>query len=196
MTPTLAPTPSPTPTPTPVPTPTPLPPVTEDQLMAACDGTPIPGAAKYVSGVHPLIIVYDSNFSGSGAPEWAIDKDPYYNYPINAQWYQGLWTGPIQLVVCVPAEKPVKVSSCGNYKRDSDGKVGAVITYKYGETVRVVVAATGKVLQSTTIYGSSPSCAKSFPDPGASPPWRVYGSDPSDATINKYATTVSTQKVK
>lgn len=209
--PSLAPTPTPSPsliplatpssTPLPVcyphcneaPTPTPLPPVTEDQLVAACTGVPIPGAAKYVSGVHPLVVVAATDSS------WELDgwaDNLAYTYPINNQWWGDLWTGPIQLVVCVEAQKAVKVSSCGNYKRDSDGKVGAVVRYKYSETIRVVVAQTGKALQSTTAYGTIPSCAKSFPDPGANPPWRVYGNDVESSKINNYVKSVSTQKVK
>lgn len=40
------------------------------------------------------------------------------------------------------------------------------------------------------------ACSKSLPDPGSNPPWRIYGDDPSNSTINRYAVAVSTQSTK
>jgi hypothetical protein len=198
MVPTIEPTSTPTmvptiePTPTPIPTATPPPPVTEDQLAAACAGTPIPGAAAYSGSLHPLVVNYVD-----AAGDWVVEMYKFsYFYPINAKWYDGTWPGAIQLVLCVPAEKAVKVGSCGRYKRAGDGKVGEVIRYKESVTVRVVVALTGRTLQSKTFYGTVPACSKSLPDPGTNPPWRIYGNDPSHSAINKYAVAVSTQSTR
>jgi hypothetical protein len=85
----------------------------------------------------------------------------------------------------------VKVGSCGYYSRRSDGKNGQVIRYRNAEVVRVVVARTGKTVQSKTVYGSTPTCSDTLDDPGGSPPWRIYGDDVDDTAINKFATTVS-----
>lgn len=166
-TPAATPGPTATPPPTPLPTPTPPPPVTEDQLAAACAGTPIPGAAAYSGSLHPLVVNYVD-----AAGDWAVDNDKYADsfYPINAKWHDETWPGAIQLVLCVPSDKDVKVGSCGTYKRASDGRVGQVIRYRESITVRVVVALTGKTLQSKTFYGNVPACSKSLPDPGSNPP--------------------------
>ena len=158
-------------------------PLTERELKAACNGTRIPRAAKYAGTVHPLVVVFGG----------AVSAD---DFAINAKWGSGTWPGEIQLIVCVGPQKHVNLGSCGTYIRKSDGRVGQVIRYRHAQVVRVVVARTGKTLQSKTFYGSTPTCAKSLPDPGTSPPWRFYGNNVSDNAINKYATSVSRQKVK
>jgi hypothetical protein len=183
--PTIEPTPSPTPVPTPTPTPTPTPPVTRLELERACraTGVPIPEAAKYAGSVHPLVVLDEGSLE---------DKGAQYTFPINAKWYNDDWPGPIQLVVCVK-EHDVRVGSCGTYKRESDGTVGEFIQYQATEVVRVVVARTGKTLQSNTFYGSIPSCSDQFVGSYGDPPWGIYG-DPVDyAGINKYVTAVSKQ---
>jgi len=194
--PTATPTPVPTPVPTPTPKPTPQPTlalrVTEDDLMAACTGTPIPHAAKYAGTVHPLAVV--------GRGQWYREPSVSYGdggYDINIKWIDDLWVSPIQLVVCVDDAKSVKVGSCGSYTRASDGAVGQIIRYKYTQKVRVVVARTGKELQYKTLAGSTPQCAANLSIPASGPPpWKYYGDYPSVAAINSYATSVSTQKVK
>ena len=184
-------TPTPRPTPTATPTPTPAPLVTEDELAAACKGTPIPRAARYAGTIHPLVVVaYEPDEA------WVVDSSTS-SYDINARWDDGLWPGPIQLVVCVDGAKTVKVGTCGSYKRFSDGEVGQIIRYRYTTKVRVVVATTGKDLQYRTFAGTTPQCASSLSLPGSGPPpWVMYGDGVSDDVINAYATSVSTQKVK
>ena len=181
------------PTLTPVPTATPPPPVTEEQLGAACAGTPIPGAAAYSGSLHPLVVDFADAVGG-----WVVDNNrgADYYYPINAKWDDQTWPGAVQLVLCVPPDKGVKVGSCGRYKRAGDGRVGQVIRDKESITVRVVVALTGKTLQSRTFYGNVPACSKSLPDPGTNPPWRISGNDPANSTINTFAVAVSTQPKK
>ena len=65
--------------------------------------------------------------------------------------------------------------------------------------IRVVVAATAKTLQSTTLYGSAPGCYSSkysSLDLSKVALEDVLGSTIKDSQINKYATAVSKQKVK
>ena len=188
--PTPKPTPVPTPSPTPVPTPSPVPTVTTQELRFACSkGTPIPATAKYAGTVHPLVVVYHDDKA------WILDNDVY---DINAKWYGDDWPGPIQLVVCDSLQKAVRVGSCGSYKRKSDGVVGQIVRYRYTEVVRVVIARTGKTLQSKTYYGSTPACKSTLSIPASGPPpWKIFGDDvDAVAAINKYATAVSKQKVQ
>ncbi len=168
----------------PTPTLTPALPVTEDELLAACEGKPIPHAAKYGGSVHPLVVV----------DAWGeIDPDLY---DINAKWADDLWPSPIQLVLCVDDSTTVKVGSCGTYTRRSDGAAGQIIRYRDSVKVRVVVAATGKDTGYKTFAGSTPQCLASVSLPASGPPpWEMYGDDVSSDAINAYATAVS-KKVK
>lgn len=176
----------PTPSATPEPTPTP-----DKELAAACEGTPIPWAARYAGTLHPLVVVAHG-WDG----DWAVESSPH-RYEINAKWRNGLWPGPIQLVACVDDAKTVKVGTCGSYTRASDGEVGQIIRYRYTAKVRVVVARTGKDLQYKTFAGTTPECAASLSLPASGPPpWGMYGDDVSDDAINTYVTSVSTQNVK
>jgi hypothetical protein len=178
-------TPTPSPTPTREPTPVPLPPITEDELVAACKGKPIPHAAKYAGTVHPLVVVHE---------RWGIDSD----YAINAKWRDSVWPGRIQLVVCHPdVAEEVKVGSCGTYTRKSDGVKGEIVRYKYTERIRVIVARTGKQTGYTTLSGTIPTCEASLSIPASGPPpWDYYGDYPSVDAVNKFATAVSRQKVE
>jgi hypothetical protein len=189
--PTPTPTPVPTPTPTPVPTPTPPPPVTEHELAAVCaKGTPILGAAKYAGTVHPLVVLY------RGDTAWTLDSG---TYDINTRWDSYDWPGPIQLVVCVSPEQQVLLESCGMYSRASDGAQGEIDLYRNFKLVRVIVAKTGKTLQSKTFYGDTPTCATSISgvdNPDDSPPWILSGTYADTDQINSYATAVSKQKVQ
>ena len=178
----------PTPTPTPEPTPTPDP---EQVLVAACYGTPVPWAAPYAGKTHPLVVV-DTGLDGI-----------FMSSAINKKWRDGKWTSSIQLVVCAPSgdEARVKVGSCGKNWRRTDGVKGELVRYRYKSRIRVVVAATGKTLQSKTLYGSVPPCGGSKSkysslDLSVKPPWKIFGFEVTDKAINKYATAVSTQKVK
>jgi hypothetical protein len=167
--------------PTPVPTPSPMPVATAAELASACVRTPIPSAAGYAGAVHPLVVV-DS---------WG-DIDTTW-YDINAKWLGDEWPGPIQLVVCVHPEREVKVGSCGRYRRVSDGKVGQVIRYREAQAVQVVVARTGRTLQSMTFYGSTPVCAHKVSLTSDPPPWKIYGGSVSEVAINRYAAATSRQ---
>jgi hypothetical protein len=163
----------------------------EMALEAACDGTPVPWAAPYAGKVHPLVVV-DS---------WVQRIDTAY--AINQKWHNDTWTSPIQLVVCVPdpAKASVKAGSCGRWKR-TDGTVGELGQYRHKSTIRVVVAKTGKTLQSKVLYGSVPPCGDapadtwSIPDMDEDPPWHLFGVEVTSAQVNKYATSVSTQPVR
>ncbi len=182
---------SPAPTPTAEPTAEPTP-TREEGLEAACVGTPVPWAAPYAGKIHPLVVVDEG---GDG-----IDA----SYAINQKWRGDAWTSPTQLVVCAPFEPDtsVKVGSCGRWKRQSDGVYGELVKSRYTSKIRVVVAKTGKTLQSKILYGSVPPCGDapedqwSIPDMGEDPPWHLLGTRVTDAQVNTYATTVSKQAVK
>ncbi len=180
-----------TPTPTPEPTTTPEPTATEDALVAACSGTPVPGAAPYAGKVHPLVVV----------DTWADWIDA--SYAINKKWRDGKWTSPVQLVVCAPdpQKAKVRVGSCGRTWKRTDGVVGELVRYRYKSTLRVVVASTGKTLQSKVLLGSIPPCGGSASkysslDLSVKPPWKIFGFEVTDSQVSKYATAVSTQAVK
>jgi hypothetical protein len=165
---------------------------TDDELVAACvTGTPIAGAAKYAGTVHPLVVVQEGN-----PGDWLVDDyAPYIGFDIDNKWVDNSWPGPIQLVVCIDNSPAVKVDSCGTYTRD-DGVTGEVIRYKDANVVRILVASTGKLLQSKTFYGTVADCPTNFVDVD-DPPWSAWGPPPdNDAAFNAYATAVSTQAVK
>jgi len=143
--------------------------------------------APYAGRAHPLVVV----------DEWG-DLDPI-SFGINAKWFDGAWPGPIQLVVCVSPEQQVLLESCGMYSRASDGAQGEIDLYRNFKLVRVVVAKTGKTLQSKTFYGDTPTCATSISgvdNPDDSPPWILSGTYADTDQINAYATAVSKQKVQ
>lgn len=174
------------PTPTPEPTATPDP---EEELVAACYGTPVPWAAPYAGKTHPLVVV-DAGLDGI-----------FMSSAINKKWRDSKWTSPIQLVVCAPdaTKVSVKVGSCGRHWKRTDGVVGELLRYRYKSKIRVVVAETGKTLQSKTLLGSVPICGGgkySSLDLDVKPPWKKYGLAVTAKQVNKYATAVSTQKVK
>ncbi len=180
---------APAPSPTPVPTPTPS--VTEEQLAAVCSGRAIPSAAPYAGKVHPLVVI----------DEW-LGRYVDSVYVINKKLDDGTWSSSqIQLVVCVPFDQKasVTVGSCGrNWTRKSDGVAGELLLQRYKMKVRVVLARTGKTLQTEALFGSVPSCGGKFSSLNLSvkPPWKGYGSKVTVAQINKYATAVSKQAVK
>ena len=185
----FGPTPPPTPFRKPTPTPVPAPTIPSSYwLWQVCSGHPLSGSPAYSGAVHPLVVA-EVDYSGT----WTASL---YDFPINNNWYNGKWTKPLQLVVCVGAEKNIKVRSCGRYTRSSDGKVGYIYTYKQSLTVKVMFAKTGKALQSKTFYGSAPACTQWMTIDSTPPPWKVTGSYPSTSAINNWATGVSTQKIK
>lgn len=162
-----------------------MPVATTAELAAACDGSAVPGAARYAGRVHPLVVV-DS---------WGtIDAD---SYGINSKWARDALPGPIQLVLCVdPEQRPVRVGTCGTYKRVNDGKLGQVNRFRYAQVVHVVVASTGKTLQSKTVYAKPPACGRKVALTSAPPPWRIYGGEVPDGAVNTYAAATSRQKAR
>jgi hypothetical protein len=80
---------------------------------------------------------------------------------INGKWRDGEWASPmIQLVVCPEPAKPKPGGSYGTYTRD-DGVRGELTRLLDALKVRVVVAQTGKTLQSTTLLGPRTKCPAS-----------------------------------
>ena len=179
----------PTPTPEPPPTPTSTPDPAEE-LVAACDGEPVPWAAPYAGTLHPLVVVDEDGIGTT--------------YAVNKKWLGGTWKSPIQLVLCVPepTEGTKRVGSCGRWTRQSDDATGELLQFRYTSTIRVVVAKTGKTLQKKVLLGSTPPCGDapddewSIPDMGDDPPWHLFGVPVTAKQVNSYATTVSKQKVK
>lgn len=168
----------------------------DDEIISACaNGTPIPEAADYAGVVHPLVVVGLGLGSALSSALSVDDNSYFYKYDIDAKWHNNSWPGPLQLVICVGEVQQVRVASCGSYTRDSDGAVGDVTLNKWIIVVRVVVASTGKTLQSQTFSGSIPTCDLAYAVSG-DPPWDIYGSFPDTSTINTYLTSVSTQAVK
>jgi len=200
------PTPMPVPTlrprPTPTPTPTPIP---EDQLVAACDGTPVPWTAPYAGAVHPLVVI-DTDWLYTVVK--TLERHPQAEdivrefYEINEKWLNGAWTGSmIQLVVCDPGDTDVvKVDSCGTYTRKSDGVTGELLRSKWTQKIRVVVARTGKTLQTKIISGTVDKCpgsyASAYGDLSGNPPWELKNHEVTEEQINAYATAVSRQPVR
>jgi hypothetical protein len=148
-------------------------------------GTPVPGSAPYAGTVHPLVVMDMDN-------AWLA-----YDVDINADFRESgwPWPGPIQLVVCADhLQDAKKIGSCGFYTTE-DGKVGEIIRYQDGVSVRVVRADTGKTLQTKVLLGSVPKC------PGAklwvTGNWGWTLTDKvTPGQIDEYATAVSKQPVK
>jgi hypothetical protein len=163
-------------TPTPEPTPSPW----WKWASAICrHGTAVPGAEPYAGSIHPLIV---------------YDADDEYGFSINGDLPDGAWPwqSPIQLVVCADHEH-AKASSCGLYKTQ-DGVVGKVVRYQDRVTIRVVVAATGKVLQKKVLTHPIPKCPKTITY-SLIPTWEVTN-EVTNEQIDDYATNVSKQPVK
>ena len=164
----------------------PVPVATAAELAAACDGSAVP------RGRH-------GTRAGSTRSSWSTRGEP--SRPTRMASTPGgradAWPGPIQLVLCVePAQHPVRVGTCGTYKRVTDGKVGQVNRFRYAQVVHVVVASTGKTLQSKTLYGKPPACGRKVALTSAPPPWRIYGGDVPDGAVNTYAAATSRQRVR
>jgi len=170
--------------PTPEPTPAP-----EAELIGACYGKPVAWAAPYAGKVHPLVIA--GPWGVPGVWDWLPDFD------INGKWRAGEWTGPmIQLVICPESAKPKPGGSCGTYTRD-DGVKGELVRMRDVLKVRVVVARTGKALQSTTLLGPKTACpASKGIGLGQPPPWSFLADSVTFEQIEQYATKVSKQPVK
>jgi hypothetical protein len=101
------------------------------------------------------------------------------------------WPSPIQLVVCARSED-TKAGSCGLYKTEA-GAVGEVVRHRETMTLRVVVAATGKLLQKRVLTSVIPKCPKKVSLPVGQ--WYVE-STVTDEQVNDYVTKVSRQPVK
>lgn len=176
----------------------------QEELAAACDGTAVPWAAPYAGTVHPLVVI---------DPDWLwtyakfiddpipADKFIMDFYAINKRWISGEWTSPmIQLVVCTGNDDSAVFDSCGIYTRESDGVTGKLVRREYTREVRVVVAKTGKTLQTKAIAGAVDECpgtySSAYGDLSGDPPWELQAHEVTEAQVNKYATTVSKQLVR
>ncbi|MHB8892922.1 MAG: hypothetical protein ACYC65_12855 [Candidatus Limnocylindrales bacterium] len=200
------PTPMPVPTVRPRPTPTPTPPPTpEDELAAACAGTPVSWAAAYAGKVHPLVVIDTGwlNTITTTLERHALPADIVTAwYPINGKWLRSEWTAAmIQLVVCDAGDDHVvKVDSCGTYTRKSDGVRGKLLRERWTTKVRVVVARTGKTLQTKTISATVDDCPGAYTsDYGAladDPPWVLRSDEVTVEQVSAYASSVSKQSVR
>jgi hypothetical protein len=176
--------------PTATPEPTPTPGITTEQISDICDNsTAITAATAYGGKVHPLVLVT------SVAAGWLVDASGD-RYSIDKKWGAGEWANDLQLVLCVGEAETQNMGKCsGTYTRVGDGATGKVVRYRFYQKVTVVVAATGKPLQSKTIYGTTPTCAKNVSIPATgSGPWQIFGTEDLNDAINSYAVSVSTQK--
>lgn len=178
-----APPPVPTASPTPQPTPSP-----DAELIGACYGRPVAWAAPYAGKVHPLVIA--GPWGKAGVWNWLPDD-------VNERWRDGEWASPmIQLVICPEAKEPRPGGSCGTYTI-ADGVRGKLIRLRVVLKVRVVVARTGRTLQSTTLLGPKTKCPTSTGVVlGVAPPWTFLGGNVTAQQIREYAATVSKQPVE
>ena len=192
--------PGPTPTFLPLPVPTHFP--TQEELYealeglaakvaAACEETPVPGAARYAGKVHPLVVAYQ------GADSYYVFPRPY---TVNTTWFDGGGKTPIQLVICLDDEETEDAKSCGIYTR-TDGVRGELFRARMEQRIRVIVAKTGKLLQVKFLYGADPGCSDLYSStssdyPVSDPPWFVVGPSVTQEQIEQYAEAVSKQKVK
>ncbi len=163
-----------------------MPTATADQLAAVCYGTAVPLAAPYAGTVHPLVVV--EAYPGSPAKL----GDPTF-YAINQKWRDDQWPSPIQLVVCDRGDSPKKVSYCGRYT--GGGTTIRVWVGQARETVEVVVASTGKVLQKKVLTNPAPNCPAIYSSPVLLDNDVVTNSVTWEQ-VSKYATAVSKQPVK
>jgi len=175
-------TPAPTPTPAPEPTPSDV-----DELVAACHGKAVPWAARYAGTVHPLVV---AGPWGGDAWDWFPDV-----IDINQKWRDDEWTSAmIQLVVCPGRDEEGPDRSCGRYTT-SDGVTGELTVLRVKQRIRVIVARTGKVLQTKALYGGGCPSTASI-SLGADPPWFTRGDSVTPEQINRYAISVSKHAVK
>ncbi len=120
-------------------------------------------------------------------------KALYGGIGVNANWSNGTWTGAmIQLVACVSASKSSQTADCGRYY-NSAGVLGEVLLYRKYVTVTVIRTDTGATVQTKGIYGYAMSCSSTLSPSGklGKPPWKIYGGEPTAASINSYATGMS-----
>jgi hypothetical protein len=169
----------PTPTPQPTPDPNGPPEPTAAELAAACDsGAAIPEAAPYGGTTHPNIRTVQTGdlwqfFVRTGE---AGDGSSSLEYYPGVLYSNGL--EPAQLVVCHFAAVEGDQRSCGTYTSPDGTQTLDVSVLRMSETIRVVVAQTGKTLEEKTFEGSlncpydaAQSITKSYPDSDAMNAW-------------------------
>jgi hypothetical protein len=153
-TPTATPTATPTPTPTAVPTPTPRPEPTVAELVAACaKGTPIREAVPYAGTTHS----YLTGQASKDDPAWSFTE--FGNDHTTTDYVPGdlakKGMSPLQLVICEYDNAPLKSGGSGDYCYYSGGGSQLQVTlFQDSETVRILVATTGKTLESKTFIAS------------------------------------------
>jgi hypothetical protein len=158
----------------------------QGSLFDTCfHGTPVPGAAPYAGKVHPLVVMDMDN----GWLAYDVDINQGFR---ETGW---AWPSPIQLVVCARHEQDArKVGSCGLYKTE-DGEVGEVVRYQDRLSIRVIVATTGKSLQTKILSGPVPTCPGTKSWTSGSWGWTLKDKVTAQQ-IDEYARTVSKQPVK
>ena len=161
---TASPTATPTPTPTAVPTPTPRPEPTVAELTAACaKGTPIREAVPYAGTTHS----YLTGQASKDDPAWSFTE--FGNDHTTTDYVPGdlakKGMQPLQLVICEYDNAPLKVG--GGYCYYSGGGSQLQVTlFQDSETVRILVATTGKTLKSKTFIASD-TCPATMPNDGS-----------------------------
>ena len=104
----------------------------------------------------------------------------YYLNGVGKQDQLGQVPAPVQLVACVGKVKSEQVEDCHAYISGAD-LVADEYLYQLTQTVRIIVAATGKTLASKTFRGSYPDCDnwQSGSLSTVDGTWRVTGGDPA-----------------
>jgi hypothetical protein len=122
----------------------------EEQVVAACTGAAVPGAAPYGGSVHPLYVVSGRDVQRADHQRYSFDSDAE-----RLAWLRDEWSSPLQLVLCVGSTDRVEVDSCGNYM-DNFGQPHEVLRYRTTSVVKLVEAATGRTQRAETVPGPDP----------------------------------------
>jgi hypothetical protein len=127
----------------------------DEQVVAACSGAAVPGAAPYGGSVHPLYVVSGRDVQRADQQRYSFDSDAE-----RLAWLRDEWSSPLQLVLCVGSTDRVEVDSCGTYM-DNFGQPREVLRYRTTSVVTLVEAATGKTQRTETVPGPDPEpCAQ------------------------------------
>ena len=137
-----------------------------NEVIDACTkGTPIPQAAAYGGSLHSAIFAteYDPT---DWTPGWFVSAGPLQPDQSSAL---------VQLIICRSIAKQT-VHTCGVYTR-TDGVAGDVYLTQETDTIAIVIAQTGKTLESKLFTGAEPDPSDCPSDysiaPKGSPPWHA-----------------------
>jgi hypothetical protein len=121
----------------------------DEAVARVCLNEPLPDGAVYGGTVHPILIVEGGTAQRANEESFSLDTS-------RADWLQGEWNAPIQLVLCLQGPTNELVDSCGMYL-DPLGDSREVTRYRSVITARVVDAKTAAVRQTVRLVGGEPA---------------------------------------